>query len=346
METSEFNFCAQIKKFRQAQGISQEEVGKACGVSSQAVSKWENARSLPDLRMLPILAKLFGCTIDELFYGKSDTPLGRSRKIVFKRYPWSKVAHKNIEVVYDYNDGANPHTEKVCTHNCDKESCTAQEPKFRLRDDGFAFKGWEIIDRYGPYVDDNYVYGPLRYSLVQPGDQMYSFIGEELNEPRINLYVKWSYLVRYIEKSGETPFNVHPEMLGTEEECRNYRVKEPKEVSGFLYWLGSDGKRYQAGHVITEVCSDIVLRAVYQKEGAPVTVLFDANGGTGNLSLIIEANGTVIVLPVGKLVNGDYQLLGWDPDRESSVPRYKQLDLFEMKENVILYAIWGRGVKP
>jgi transcriptional regulator with XRE-family HTH domain len=33
----------------------------------QAVSKWENGTSLPDIMLLPELAREFGISIDELF---------------------------------------------------------------------------------------------------------------------------------------------------------------------------------------------------------------------------------------------------------------------------------------
>ena len=72
MDYNETSICSNIRAFRRISGLSQGDVAKACGVSIQAVSKWEHARSLPDLRFLPTLAALFDVAIDELFYGKSD----------------------------------------------------------------------------------------------------------------------------------------------------------------------------------------------------------------------------------------------------------------------------------
>lgn len=55
-----------IKRLRQNKGITQEQLGEVLGISSQAVSKWENESAFPDIMMLPKLADYFGITIDEL----------------------------------------------------------------------------------------------------------------------------------------------------------------------------------------------------------------------------------------------------------------------------------------
>ncbi len=53
--------------YRKQHHMTQEELAEHLGVTFQAVSKWETARSAPDLTFLPMLAELFGCSIDELF---------------------------------------------------------------------------------------------------------------------------------------------------------------------------------------------------------------------------------------------------------------------------------------
>lgn len=56
-----------IRKFRKEVNLTQEELADKIGVTYQAVSKWENAQSAPDVSFLPMLADLFGCSIDDLF---------------------------------------------------------------------------------------------------------------------------------------------------------------------------------------------------------------------------------------------------------------------------------------
>ena len=55
-----------ILKMRKGLGYTQEELAKLLNVSFQAVSKWENGVSLPDVATLPLIAKALGCSIDSL----------------------------------------------------------------------------------------------------------------------------------------------------------------------------------------------------------------------------------------------------------------------------------------
>ena len=63
---------SRISKFRKAKGMTQEDLANLMGVSSQAVSKWENDASCPDISLLPQLSKVLGVTTDELLTGKND----------------------------------------------------------------------------------------------------------------------------------------------------------------------------------------------------------------------------------------------------------------------------------
>lgn len=59
----------QIAENRRAKGLTQEQLAEEFGVSPQAVSKWENGASCPDILTLPQLADFFGITVDELLRG-------------------------------------------------------------------------------------------------------------------------------------------------------------------------------------------------------------------------------------------------------------------------------------
>lgn len=63
---------SRISQKRKATGMTQEDLANKLGVSSQAVSKWENDVSCPDISLLPTLAKVLNTTVDELLTGKSD----------------------------------------------------------------------------------------------------------------------------------------------------------------------------------------------------------------------------------------------------------------------------------
>ena len=55
-----------ISHHRKRLGLTQDALAEKLGVTAQAVSKWENDQSCPDIAMLPLLAALFGITTDEL----------------------------------------------------------------------------------------------------------------------------------------------------------------------------------------------------------------------------------------------------------------------------------------
>ena len=61
-----------IGLLRRQKGLTQEELASHMGVSPQAVSKWENDQTCPDISALPKLARLFGVTVDELLSGKQE----------------------------------------------------------------------------------------------------------------------------------------------------------------------------------------------------------------------------------------------------------------------------------
>ncbi len=56
-----------IMQLRKERGMTQEQLANALGITFQAVSKWENGVSSPDISALPLLAELFGVSIDALF---------------------------------------------------------------------------------------------------------------------------------------------------------------------------------------------------------------------------------------------------------------------------------------
>lgn len=56
-----------IECLRRKAGLTQNDVSKAVGVTQGSVSQWENGTSSPRADKLPLLATIFGCTIDELY---------------------------------------------------------------------------------------------------------------------------------------------------------------------------------------------------------------------------------------------------------------------------------------
>ena len=60
-------FSQNLRRFRQSKKLTQEQAAEALGVSPQSISRWECGTTLPDVSMLPGIAKLYCVTIDDLY---------------------------------------------------------------------------------------------------------------------------------------------------------------------------------------------------------------------------------------------------------------------------------------
>jgi transcriptional regulator with XRE-family HTH domain len=59
-------FGQRFTRLRKQRGLTQEELGEKIGISGQAVSKWENDASMPDVGILVQLSDLLCVSLDEL----------------------------------------------------------------------------------------------------------------------------------------------------------------------------------------------------------------------------------------------------------------------------------------
>jgi tellurite methyltransferase len=55
-----------INRYRKEKGLTQEELAQILGLSFQAVSKWENAHTMPEISLLPSLSKALEVSIEKL----------------------------------------------------------------------------------------------------------------------------------------------------------------------------------------------------------------------------------------------------------------------------------------
>lgn len=72
-----------IRVLRKNKNMTQEELAEVLQVSAQSVSKWENQLSVPDISLLPIIARFFGVSMDELFGYRLDALNYKERFIRF-----------------------------------------------------------------------------------------------------------------------------------------------------------------------------------------------------------------------------------------------------------------------
>ena len=64
-----------IKELRRSAKITQSNLALKMGVAQNCISQWETEVALPPARKLPDLARVLGCSIDELFVPEPASPM-------------------------------------------------------------------------------------------------------------------------------------------------------------------------------------------------------------------------------------------------------------------------------
>lgn len=107
-----------IKKYREAKGLSQSELAEKLYISGQAISKWERGLSIPEIDKICMLAEFFGVSVDVMLgFSAEREPLmvgidgggTKTEYIVFNKN--GKIYERLIA------DGSNPNfygRDKVC----------------------------------------------------------------------------------------------------------------------------------------------------------------------------------------------------------------------------------------
>ena len=69
------NYGSKIAELRKSNNLTQAELGAKLNVTAQAVSKWENGLSEPDIDSIKKLCELFSVSVDQfLDFSKKMTP--------------------------------------------------------------------------------------------------------------------------------------------------------------------------------------------------------------------------------------------------------------------------------
>ena len=62
------DFTCKLKQYRQARGLTQEQLAALVGVRRETIMRLEKAQYNPSLKLAMDIAKVFGCTVEELFF--------------------------------------------------------------------------------------------------------------------------------------------------------------------------------------------------------------------------------------------------------------------------------------
>lgn len=118
------NIGENIRALRREKGVTQEQLAQSIGISFQAVSKWENGITMPDITLVPVLAAYFGVSTDRLLnfdrrrmdeeieaivdkaYEFRETEPARAREMLeegLEKYPDNDILLTNMLYVMDYS---------------------------------------------------------------------------------------------------------------------------------------------------------------------------------------------------------------------------------------------------
>ena len=82
-----------IKFYRKKNQLTQDDIAEACNVTRQAVSKWENGKTQPDIQTLSMLASTLEVLEEDLIYGPSD-----SEKKTLTKIKENTTVEKTVDV--------------------------------------------------------------------------------------------------------------------------------------------------------------------------------------------------------------------------------------------------------
>ena len=91
---------------RKRLGLTQDALAEKLGVTAQAVSKWENDQSCPDITMLPRLAEIFGITTDSLL--GLETP-AKKAEVVNDNTPGLHIDKQENKWEFKWDSGRKGH---------------------------------------------------------------------------------------------------------------------------------------------------------------------------------------------------------------------------------------------
>lgn len=93
-----------IMEHRKRLGLTQDALAERLGITAQAISKWENDLSCPDIAMLPKLAEIFGISADELL-GIEPAPKVHEAEVVDDNEHGLHLEHEDGKWEFHWDGG-------------------------------------------------------------------------------------------------------------------------------------------------------------------------------------------------------------------------------------------------
>ena len=155
-----------IKQLRFNKGVTQEALANSLGVTYQAVSRWENETTMPDISLLPQISVFFGVSIDELFEFTEESQYERIENMLNEKSSLTDMEFENAKCFLEKqitkgNDNINAFKllAWLYSHRAKSSNIQAVEYAKRALQLGDTSKSMNNIlrDAYGsPHTDWNY----------------------------------------------------------------------------------------------------------------------------------------------------------------------------------------------
>lgn len=236
------NIGRKIKNLRLQKSVTQEELAAHLSISPQAISKWENDVTTPDIQLLPALSAFFGVTIDELFNMADNMHLERIENMIGTKRILSKTDYeyaqkflkekledkdykgKSLSLLADlHNHEAAAHSEKAEYYG---KEALKEEPNKKNNHTALMWA------QRGTMTDWNYTNHHKRIAYYQ------QFVKENPDYPRGYMYLLDELIAdRRLEEAEDTLV----QMKAVEDDCR------VKMYEGEILW--TKGKYEKAYNV-------------------------------------------------------------------------------------------------
>ncbi len=238
-----------IKQLRLDKGITQETLANALGVTYQAVSRWENETTMPDISLLPQISVFFGVSIDELFEFTEESQYKRINNMLNEKSALTEIEFENsknfLEKQINHNSENIPAIKLLAylyAHRAESATKSAVEYAKKALHLGDTSKSMNNIlrDAYGsPHTDWNF---RNRHELID-------FYYEHLNQYPDDMRA-YRYMLPALVADGRT------------EEAKNMIGKiRDKETPELLFVfdamiLRREGKMNEYEKLLNEICKE------------------------------------------------------------------------------------------
>lgn len=153
-----------LKNYRKARNLTQEEVANHLGISFQSISKWERNDGYPDITMLPVLAYYYGVTIDELI-GMNELESAYTLEEINKKWGENRSKNNHSANVQLMRDALKRYPNNALllvqlSASLERLEGTASEKREYLR------QSIEVQEQIISYCDDSEVRGAVLFNIA------------------------------------------------------------------------------------------------------------------------------------------------------------------------------------